>query len=199
MLVVPIRYTSRILNVRKSALNCQNKTKFDMWQQSNSCPKAGQKNVTYVNDNYTLFLSSKRSFWCKVIVTPYIFEILLCTIHDTMPRVKLAFLSNFIIGLPWNGCWGRSLKKSFWSSSRSLRSNNSWGWIWLSLTSNILDRPLFDNWFTSFDLFDVVIFPFTLHIIAAQEPLWWKSPHWLFHRYFLETSKLCRRAAIHFF
>ena len=57
-----IRYTSRILNVRKSAINCQNKTKFDMWQQSNSCPKAGQKNVTYVNDNYTLFLSSKRSF-----------------------------------------------------------------------------------------------------------------------------------------
>ena len=45
-----------------SAINCQNKTKFDMWQQSNSCPKAGQKNVTYVNDNYTLFLSSKRSF-----------------------------------------------------------------------------------------------------------------------------------------
>ena len=57
-----IRYTSRILNVRKSAINCQNKRKFDMWQQSNSCSKAGQKNVTYVNDNYTLFLSSKRSF-----------------------------------------------------------------------------------------------------------------------------------------
>ena len=42
-----ICYTYRILNVRKSAINCQN-----------SCSKARQKNVTYINDNYTLVLSS---------------------------------------------------------------------------------------------------------------------------------------------